>query len=208
MTETAFIQHLVTLLKPELAVYEFSHAKEMTFTRLTPSAEQRIGFHLLEVGSDKVFRLVAGLGVRLEAIEKLLRPGGELGSIPTVGKPLHLLRPDKEYRPWAFGSESDLVRQLPQIVMELKAYALPFFDRFGTCDQVVASLLSDAPSDWFMASRDARDAILVADAFVRHGRAQAITLGQSCLSHYVGQMPKHSRQLRELLARIESQAGA
>ncbi len=202
MTKADVIESIGKLFAEPFAELGFVQRAETNFSRQKSGAEHRIGFNVLEQDRDRVFRMVGGVGVRLEAIERIVTPDGELGSIATIGMPLHLLRADQEYRPWAFADRHALEALRPAIMDEVRRYAVPFFDRFGDYATVVAALRSDSPKDWFMAASDFRDALLVADAFLNLGQAEARKLGEELLKKYEGRMPKYSQALRSHVERV------
>lgn len=171
-------------------------------------------------GSDQIFsfgatrdktgtyNLVTGVGIRSAAIEAIIRPDRESERIVTVGVPGHFLKPGRLFEFRYFKSKQELEYLLPGLVSDLQAYALPFFELFPDWPSVVASLKSESASDWFTATSDYRDVLLVADTLVNGGRAEALKLGRGFLAKNQDKMPKYSKQLRELVGRIEaSQTG-
>jgi hypothetical protein len=203
ITKANFAETFRAVFAKKFEELGFRQRTETNFVRHRPGVEHRIGFNVLDPDRNGVFRMVSGVGVRLEAIENLIRSGDEFASVATIGKPLHLLRPDQQYQPWAFAQRAELETLAPQIMSDVRQYAVPFLERYGDYDSVFSSLRSDQPKDWFMATSDTRDTLLVADAFIKFGQAEASAFGRKLLNAYEGKLPKYSRSLRELLDKIE-----
>ena len=92
------------------------------------------------------------VGLRFAEVQKFLTtPSGEV-DYPTITVPIHFLHSPQHLVEWDV-QESSLIDTL---VGEVEKYAIPFFERFHNLDNVLLSLQSKEPKDWFMETPESR----------------------------------------------------
>lgn len=108
------------------------------------------------------------LGVRFPKVENLLvRPRAERDS-PTIGVPIHLLHANPKYADWNVEAP-----ETPVVLLEeIETYAMPFFAKYCSFDQVLFSLTSENPADWFGQTSSHRISMLAVMLSLR-GRAKS-----------------------------------
>lgn len=173
------------------------------FSRVSEDVEHLIACNPIKT-THGYYSLSVGAGIRIPAIEKVWRPAGEYADTPTVAMPVHLLKPDKTYRPWKLREAHELETHAPKIQQEVRTWAIPFLDRFPSSREVLERLRSDKPSDWFMCTEGNRDAILVFFELLENGRERAVALGGELLGKYEGKAAKYSSPLREALKQVNT----
>ena len=88
------------------------------------------------------------VGVRFESlVEWLDDTPSEMR--PTMMKPIHLLRHNKDFVEWEFTSARDLEALRGSIFIDLEAYAFPFVERFSTLRSLRQALESPNKQEWF-----------------------------------------------------------
>lgn len=145
---------IATAFRDPLKQRGFSEAKRLTFMR---GGGDRV--EIISIGARKAAKgpkaghycFTAGIGIRFEAIERVRKnkKTPEQQFFPTVGSPLHLLRPERKYQEWCF---DELTPPSLEVITDIDQYALPFFDRYETIDDVQKVLASQDPLDWFTLS--------------------------------------------------------
>ena len=204
MSESEFLQLFAGVFTPFFQTCGFAWSGNLLFTRNRECIEQRVVF-AVSAASSGVLRLTCGVGIRIPVIEKIIRPEREGANLPTVGMPLHLLKPDNDYRPWVFSHKDEFLALETKIRADVTTYIVPFFERYSSVAAVYTALESEVPRDWFMSTSDHRDSLLVAKAMLDQGKTAALALGERLLSAYAGKLPKYSMTLRDLLCRIRNE---
>lgn len=195
MDKKKFIKIFRRLFVPYFESKGFVSVQESVFKRKSDDVEHIVTFAPRKSGDGDVC-MSAGFGIRIPKVESFEK------NLSTLGMPLYLLRPGREYYLWSFGGKEDVEAAEPAIISDIETYGLPFLNRFSDSESVYLALKSEDPDNWFMCSSDSRDALLVAFIFLRSGKAEALKTGENLLKKYENRMEKYSQALRGVISKI------
>lgn len=166
---------------PILGARGFQNTRGLEYFRLKGTdRKERIGLSTF-VDRTGTIRATLGIGIRFETVERLRRR--ELDpEAPTIGIPLHFLRPGRKYFDWPLRSEQDWIDLETEIARGTDD-AEQFLALFPSLTEVAAALESDDPRNWFTLGPTVRTETLALIDFSRGGREAAITrLGHAIAS--------------------------
>lgn len=150
----------------------FQSTRGLEYFRLTSAdRKERIGLSTF-IDRTGTIRATLGVGIRFETVERLRRR--ELDPrAPTIGLPLHFLRPGRKYFDWPLRSEQDWIDLEAEIARGADE-AEQFLALFPSLTEVAAALESDEPRNWFTLGPTVRVETLALIDFSKGNRAGAI----------------------------------
>lgn len=152
---------LLDLMVPLLSAHGFRHARDLSFIRDSRDCTELVSFSTRR-GSGGSFCFSVGAGVRFPAVEAILQSGAGDDLMPTVGKPLSVLKKGVGFPEWCFDGQRGPVEVISEVILDIESYLLPFLDRYCSINEVAVSLGTDDPKNWFVLSPEERIAVLVA----------------------------------------------
>jgi hypothetical protein len=136
-------------------------------------------WHVLSFGLKKResggFSFGCGVGIRFEQIEKIIGRSDDFPNKTTIGLPIHLLRKDQKYDEWFFANITRIDPIICEVVLEVIAYAVPFFQNYSSLQSVRHQLEKEQPSFWLGRDELERVKILSAIIFLNDGREEALS---------------------------------
>jgi hypothetical protein len=129
------------------------------------------------------------VGVRIDALEVLLRAGPIDRTRSTVMMPLHLLRENKSFSEWQFHATGDLERLRDTLMSDLIDNALPFIERYSQLAELRRKLESAIPADWFVLGPEQRLNVLAGIKFVQGDKPGALKTLDDALLERTGALP-------------------
>jgi hypothetical protein len=204
MNEKEAQERAMAELEPEASRMGFSRALRWNFTRPTGGDVVNI----LSVGVNSTtsggFSLGCGVGIRFNQVESLIARTYHDASKATIGMPIHLLRPDPKYDQWFFTNAASLKRVVPEVVADIRTYALPFFDKYSSLENVRHQLEQEPPQSWFVLDREGRIKVLTGILFAQEGPRKALAWLSAKLSEPPTKPPLPMGELLTLKKRLES----
>lgn len=152
--------------------------------------------------SGNSYRVSIGLGIRVPTVEAIWRPDN--GNTPTVGVPLHLIKPERKYQAWDFMKPKELSNIAAVIRSELSCFGLPFLQEFEKVADVHSRLESDNPDDWMMCTMGNRAALLVYFAWAIEGLESANNVANELKDEFAHRHPKHRYDLDVAIEKLEA----
>ncbi len=192
---------LVSLLKVALARHGFHHVRDLSFARESGGSTRLLSFGAHRGTSDE-FCFSFGVGVRFPAVEALLRPEGEDDLLPTVGKPLSILKESEGFPQWCFDGTREPADLVTEATADVERYALPFLDKYSSLSAVRVALEREDPRDWFVLSPEQRLATLVAIDHVEGRTAEALQRLDRALKDLENEPLKKRWPLQKLRERL------
>lgn len=182
----------------------FAKSDVAFFSRSSPIGEDRLRFGgRLDDGRC----LISGsAGVFLSRVEAILRSDPRTATQPTIVMPLHFLHEGREFFEWTMETNSAAIRVAEEIEVEVRTYALPFFDAYSKIENVRLSLESSNPRDWFALTPEQRIILLVAIEYTGGNREKAKKIIDEAIAARADEPPKRRQSLEKLRARLEQAA--
>src|SRR5665213_1291251 len=132
---------------PIVSTFGFKRLSGLYYTRPLNEAIAKIAFGF-RLDARGFVAFTCGVGVSFEALDRWLKDDpAEKGS--TLGTPIHLLREDRKFSEWRFSAPEQLEEFRNPILADLVKYALPFIEKYSYLNEVVKTVASPNPKDWF-----------------------------------------------------------
>lgn len=194
---------LLDLLKEPLHRHGFQHLKDLSFGR-----SRHDGMELLSFGAHRgnagEFCFSFGVGVRFDKLEAVLRPDTEDALMPTIGKPLSVLKEAAAFPEWCFDGRAKAVDIGVQVLADIERYALPFLERYSSLAEVREALKQEDPRQWFVFTPEQRLATLAAIEHLEGHTVDAVRRLEAALQALEAAPQKKRWALQKLRDRLTS----
>lgn len=205
MILSACEQELSEHLQAALALLGFDRTGTLSFLRTTPVGGQTLRFGGRIDGSQRC-QISGTAGIIFHSVARVLLGGGALPDAlpPTVLVPLHLLHADRQHFEWTMTTPKDAPVVALAVLQEVTSFALPFFERIKSLEDLKRALESQDPVDWFVLTPEQRVLVLASIDYVSGSAEKAVRLLDQALAVRANEPPKR----RYLLERLRSQLAA
>ena len=164
---------LLDLLKEPLLLHGFEHLKDLSFGRSRRDGMELLSFSARR-GTAGEFCFSFGAGVRFKKLEALLRPDAEDDLMPTISKPLSVLKEGPGFPEWCFDGQAKPEDIVNQVLADIGRHALPFLERYSSLAEVQEALSQEDPRQWFVFTPEQRLATLAAIEHLEGRTADAV----------------------------------
>ena len=196
MTTKDHERMLAGALRLSISAFGFVEESLLWFVRTNPGVA-----HCLGIGTrtDQHRVLVSGTaGISFSGINTILKPEIKEAIYPTVVVPFHFLHENRSFFEWAIESVDAVAHVAEEITVEIRDFAVPFFEKYSDLAALKSSLESPNPMDWFCHTPEQRIVTLAAIEAVEGDTDKAIRILDEALAERMGAPPK-KRSLIELI---------
>jgi hypothetical protein len=196
-------QSLNRFLTPLAGALGFTRAAPFSYARPLNEATATLSFPVRwDVRGFAAF--TCGVGVRFESLAHWLNDEAS-DLTPTLATPIHFLREDRRYTEWTFVDPDELEALYQPILADLTNLALPFLKKYSCLGEVVRTVSSRNPKDWFNWNVNSRVTLLAAIRIVEGDKAGAAKMLDDALSERETALPKARFEIKWLRKRLETE---
>ena len=189
---------LRAILQQPLKIIGFLEQKHLFYTMDELSATKTLAFGGRLDSNLNQYMFACTVGIRFIEIEEIYRPQMLNEITRTIMIPLHLLHEDRIFFEWLFDENESDTSIKERIIREIKLYALPFFEKFSTIENVKCSLESSSPENWFVLNPEQRICILGIITYIQGNLDRAIEIIDNALEERKDDLPKKRRLLEQI----------
>jgi hypothetical protein len=147
-------------LAPWLRTREFAEQESLCFVRKRSDHTDILRFGGRIAGNQ--FKISCFVGIRFDAVSRLLEPDEVDGLSATIANPIHLLAPERKFYERTAVEAGELEFPMAEVVGDVERYAFPCFERFGDMENVAIELRSASSHSTFLVNKWQRVTILAA----------------------------------------------
>lgn len=136
-------------------------------------------------------------GICFESVEAFREQDVE-EDISTLTVPIHFLHEDRELIEW----NAEAPGTTAEMIQEIEAYALPFFQRYEKLPELLEALKSENPRDWFAVARNEHPELLAAVLAALGRPADARTVLEAAIEERQAKPPGHRLRFQRMLQRL------